>query len=95
MRGLLAAGLVAISALTGSAFAQNADSAAESTTDHSKLKPLMREFVSGPEVTSVCLSCHTEADNQVMHTLHFTWDFTHPQTGQTLGKRSRRQQNPL
>lgn len=47
MRGLLAAGLVAISALTGSAFAQNADSAAESTTDHSKLKPLMRDLSRG------------------------------------------------
>jgi len=59
----------------------------DSTTDHSKLKPLQREFGSGPEVTRACLQCHTEADDQVMHSIHFTWEFTHPDTGQVLGKR--------
>jgi hypothetical protein len=88
MKRAFAAGLVAILALTGPAFAQSAETVAESTTDHSKLKPLMRDFASGPEVTAACLSCHTEADDQVMHTLHFTWDFTNPATGETLGKRN-------
>jgi cytochrome c2 len=37
-----------------------------STTDHSKLESLMRDFASGPEVTAACLSCHTEAGEQVM-----------------------------
>ncbi len=58
-----------------------------STTDHSKLKPLQRQFSSGPEVTRACLECHTEADDQVMHSIHFTWEFEQPATGQLLGKR--------
>ncbi|WP_205123455.1 tetrathionate reductase family octaheme c-type cytochrome [Marimonas lutisalis] len=57
-----------------------------STADHSKFDALKKEFTSGPEVTEACLSCHTEADDQVMHSIHFQWDFTHPDTGQKLGK---------
>jgi octaheme c-type cytochrome (tetrathionate reductase family) len=60
----------------------------DSTTDHSKLKPLMRDFASGPEVTAACLQCHTEASDQVMHTLHWKWDYANPDTGQRLGKRN-------
>jgi octaheme c-type cytochrome (tetrathionate reductase family) len=60
----------------------------DSTTDHSKLEPLMREFTSGPEVTAACLECHTEASDQIMHTLHYSWDYTNPDTGQRLGKRN-------
>jgi hypothetical protein len=48
----------------------------------------MRDFASGPEVTATCLSCHTEAGDQVMHSLHFTWDFNNPATRQVLGKRN-------
>ena len=59
-----------------------------STTDHSKLKPLQKAFSSGPEVTEACLKCHNMADHQVMHSLHFTWDYDHPVTGQKLGKRN-------
>lgn len=62
--------------------------ASRSTTDHSKLRPLQQTFTSGPEVTAACLGCHTEADDQVMHTVHYTWDYTHPATGQLLGKRN-------
>lgn len=40
----------------------------------------MREFASGPEMTAACVSCHTEAADQVMRTLHCTWDFTNPAT---------------
>lgn len=58
----------------------------ESTADHSKFEALKKPFASGPEVTAACLSCHTEADDQMMHTLHFKWDFDHPATGQKLGK---------
>lgn len=57
-----------------------------STADHSKFAILQREFTSGPEVTSACLSCHTEADDQMMHSIHFTWEFDQPNTGQHLGK---------
>ncbi len=56
-----------------------------STADHSQFDALKRSFASGPEVTEACLSCHTEADNQLMHEIHFTWDYK-SQAGQSLGK---------
>ncbi len=71
--------------------AQSSDAPAipgsDSTADHSKFKILQREFTSGPEVTEACLSCHTEADDQVMHSIHFNWEFENTTTGQLLGKR--------
>ena len=73
-------------------FAQDGSAPAQpgaaSTADHSKFEILQKEFASGPEVTRACLSCHTEADDQVMHSIHFTWEFEHPETGQMLGKRN-------
>lgn len=56
-----------------------------STVDHSKLDVLQKEFASGPEVTQACLSCHTQADDQLMHSIHFNWDYQ-SDSGQTLGK---------
>ncbi|MBN2907169.1 MAG: tetrathionate reductase family octaheme c-type cytochrome [Rhodobacteraceae bacterium] len=58
----------------------------ESTADHSKFKELQRVFTSGPEVTEACLSCHTEASKQMMHSIHYKWEFENPTTGQMLGK---------
>lgn len=43
------------------------------TADHSKFDILNQEFATGPEVTEACLSCHTEAADQVMGTIHWTW----------------------
>ncbi|MGC9370940.1 MAG: tetrathionate reductase family octaheme c-type cytochrome [Paracoccaceae bacterium] len=59
----------------------------KSTADHSKFEILQKEFTSGPEVTEACLSCHTEAADQVKHSIHWKWEFDNPETGQTLGKR--------
>ncbi|MCV2892324.1 tetrathionate reductase family octaheme c-type cytochrome [Lentibacter sp. XHP0401] len=59
-----------------------------STADHSQFKILQQDFKSGPEVTEACVSCHTQADDQFMHSIHFTWEFDHPVTGQKLGKRN-------
>lgn len=56
-----------------------------STADHSKFEILQQEFKSGPEVTAACLSCHTEADDQMMHSIHFKWEYE-SSTGQLLGK---------
>lgn len=58
-----------------------------STADHSQFEILQQDFKTGPEVTAACLSCHTEADDQVRQSIHFTWEFEHPVTGQLLGKR--------
>lgn len=82
---------------TSAAFAASASPAAptaaasaarKSTADHSRFKELEGPFKSGEEVTQVCLSCHTEAAKQVMGTRHWTWEYTNPQTGQKLGKKT-------
>ena len=61
---------------------------AKSTADHGKFKALQGPFASGSEVTQACLSCHTEAASQVMGTRHWTWEYTNPDTGQKLGKKT-------
>jgi octaheme c-type cytochrome (tetrathionate reductase family) len=61
---------------------------AKGTADHSKFKELQKPFKSGPEVTKVCLSCHTDAAQQVQHTKHWTWEVVDPKTGQKLGKKN-------
>ncbi|MEY3953266.1 MAG: hypothetical protein RLZZ397_146 [Pseudomonadota bacterium] len=58
------------------------------TADHTKFKELQRKFASGPEVTKACLTCHTEAAGQIHRTKHWKWDFKHPETGQSLGKKN-------
>lgn len=58
-----------------------------STADHSKFEILQGPFNSGPEVTETCLSCHTEAGEQMMKTTHWNWEYLHPKTGQLLGKK--------
>jgi len=57
-----------------------------STADHSQFEILQQDFQTGPEVTAACLTCHTEAAKQIMKTVHWTWEFTDPQTGDILGK---------
>ncbi|SIO16930.1 octaheme c-type cytochrome, tetrathionate reductase family [Rhodovulum sp. ES.010] len=85
----LALGLgLAVALMPGEIAAQEgAPQISESTTDHSKLEELQKDFASGPEVTEACLSCHTEAATQVKHSIHWKWEFESPTTGQTLGKR--------
>ncbi len=56
------------------------------TADHSKFKELQGPFRSGPEVTKACLSCHNKAGQQLRNNVHWTWEYTHPVTGQKLGK---------
>lgn len=60
----------------------------KSTADHSKFTELSGPFSSGPDVTKACLKCHTEAAKQIHKTKHWTWEFTHPKTGQKLGKKN-------
>jgi octaheme c-type cytochrome (tetrathionate reductase family) len=59
-----------------------------STADHAKFKELQQPFSSGPELTKVCLTCHTEAAKQVHRTKHWTWDFLNPENQQRLGKKN-------
>ncbi len=60
----------------------------ESTADHSKFESLQGPFENGPEVTKACLSCHTEAGRHFMKSIHWTWEYKNPQTGQMLGKKT-------
>ncbi|MFX0544979.1 tetrathionate reductase family octaheme c-type cytochrome [Roseovarius sp. S1116L3] len=88
MRGLLRMlGLItglATFALPALAQVQQSDT----TADHSKFEELKGPFASGPDVTRACLSCHTEAATQFQDSIHWTWQFEHPKTGQLLGKRN-------
>lgn len=59
----------------------------QSTANHSKFKELQQTFNSGPEVTKVCLTCHTEAAKQVHLTQHWKWEYRNPETKQLLGKK--------
>jgi octaheme c-type cytochrome (tetrathionate reductase family) len=60
----------------------------DSTADHSKFEALQGPFATGPDVTKACLSCHTEAAKQLHQTKHWRWELTHPDTNQTLGKKT-------
>lgn len=66
--------------------AHMSDPVKDLTADHSKFDILKGPFASGSEVTAACLSCHTEAGNQVMHSVHWKWEYQNEVTGQTLGK---------
>ncbi|MCE5972308.1 tetrathionate reductase family octaheme c-type cytochrome [Sinirhodobacter sp. WL0062] len=70
----------------GALAAHMSDPVKELTADHTKFEILKGPFASGPEVTAACLSCHTEASNQVMHSVHWKWEYENPATGQVLGK---------
>ncbi len=58
-----------------------------STADHRKFDELQGPFETGPDVTKACLGCHTEAAKQVHKSIHWTWEYAHPETGQLLGKK--------
>ena len=77
--------LLALLLLAGPGFA--ADPESPPTADHTKFERLRGPFSDAREVTEACLECHTEAAKQVMESIHWTWDFHNPDTGQRLGKR--------
>jgi octaheme c-type cytochrome (tetrathionate reductase family) len=54
--------------------------------DHTKFKALQKTFMSGPEISKACLSCHTEAANQLKKTLHWTWIDPNSKPDNRMGK---------
>ena len=56
------------------------------TVDHKKIEALQKPFRSGVEVTQACLSCHSEADEQLHETIHWTWLAHKNKTGTQMGK---------
>lgn len=84
-----ALGAIFLVGMTGAIWAQEQQAEAPaSTADHTKFEILQKPLMSGPEVTEACLSCHNDADDQMMHSIHFKWDYDHPETGQKLGKKN-------
>jgi len=61
--------------------------ATQSTADHGKFEQLQQKFKTGPEVTRVCLECHTNAAKQIHNSKHWRWEYDNPVTGQRLGKK--------
>ncbi len=57
-----------------------------STSDHSKHKALHQAFESGAQVTSACLSCHSEAFDQFKETIHWKWLAPQDGSGKKYGK---------
>ena len=58
---------------------------AEKTADHTKFEILQQDFATAPEVTKACLTCHTNASQQMMKTTHWTWSFK-TKSGRKSGK---------
>lgn len=54
--------------------------------DHSAFPVLAGPFEKPQDVTAACLTCHADAATQIMGTVHWTWEYTDPITGQQLGK---------
>ncbi|ARE42077.1 Octaheme tetrathionate reductase [Rhodovulum sp. P5] len=56
------------------------------TADHTKFEALKGPFANNFEVSAACVGCHTEAEAQIKKTIHWTWDYISPRTGQRVGK---------
>ena len=72
-------------AAPGRKMAQQAAQAATkwTTADHSKFDALNKRFESGNEITEACLSCHSEAADQIKETIHWTWLSPYDDGGET------------
>ncbi|MCJ7550555.1 MAG: cytochrome C, partial [Anaerolineae bacterium] len=57
-----------------------------SGSDHSDFTNLTGPFETPQDVTAACLECHVYAADEVMDTIHWTWETTDPTTGQQVGK---------
>lgn len=66
--------------------AEGAEEIPSITADHSQFEILQQDFADATAVTEACLTCHNQADEQFHATVHWQWEFEHPQTGQLLGK---------
>jgi octaheme c-type cytochrome (tetrathionate reductase family) len=100
--GVLAAGLLAASSTARAVGAERAASPLDAlkqryaarhvpSVDHSKLEALERRFASPRDVTTACLSCHTERGAEVMASSHWNWSRREYIPGRgirSLGKRN-------
>jgi octaheme c-type cytochrome (tetrathionate reductase family) len=84
----LLTGLAFALAMVGLVVSGNAAAAprAQEGVDHSVFPQLAGPFEKPQDVTTACLTCHANAASDVMATVHWTWEYTDPVTGQQLGK---------
>lgn len=59
--------------ITTTTLALHVGNAWASTGDHQQYELLQQNFATGPDVTKACLQCHTDAANQIMDTIHWSW----------------------
>ena len=85
---LLVTGLLIVLTVTGLFISSNAVAAprAQEGVDHSSFGLLAGPFETPQDVTKACLTCHSDSATEVMGTVHWTWEYTDPVTGQVLGK---------
>lgn len=76
------------SAQSGPQPSTNVAPQSEPKVDHSQLPALQGPFATPQDVTKACLSCHDDAANEIMHTIHWTWEYVNETTGQVLGKKT-------
>jgi len=55
----------------------------QTTADHSKFPALNQTFETGQAITDACLTCHTEADDQIQKTIHWNWLSSYDAEGKT------------
>ncbi len=73
--------------LAGISVSVNEPAAAQGPiVDHSAFPMLAGPFETGQEVTAACLICHPDAAASMRDTIHWTWEWDNPATGQTVGK---------
>jgi octaheme c-type cytochrome (tetrathionate reductase family) len=84
-RGLLFLGLALVVAVAVAGYFSGG-ATAQSQVDHKALAQLAGPFATPQDVTAACLLCHPDSATQVMSTVHWTWEYTDPVTGQVLGK---------
>ena len=64
----------------------SSDVLAQEGNPHASLSALAGPFEKPQDVTAACLTCHADAALDIMQTVHWTWEYTDPVTGQVLGK---------
>jgi len=79
---MLIAGIIVL------AFGLNATAQEDGTMDHSQFPQLQGPFETGPEVTQTCLQCHSSVGQDILGTVHWTWEYDSEVTGETYGKRT-------
>ena len=78
-------GIALVLTVLGTAM-NSGDVLAQQAGFHASLSQLAGPFEKPQDVTAACLTCHADAALDIMQTVHWTWEYTDPVTGQQVGK---------